>query len=521
MSVGGVLLAGVAATGLWGWRTERQKVFDLEARLQRLEKQEMHSAVVRSVSNQMEEIALQQRIISDEQREEAVEQRQVADMMRLRSEEERQKALVAQENAIASEQQAQKARQVAESERLMAEHQRIQAELSKRIADTLSYVALGRSLASLSSMQTQVGNNELAGLLAYASYQYTNRYGGDLHHPAVYQALMAASQSKLTWPRHNGAVMALALYPGNSGRMVTVSTYGEIMQHIKTGNQLQSKTLISNSSYDFRDVYIDSDSTIYAVSRSGHLAVISRGTPTVMEVKGLEYPIGITPMDANQLLIVGDHGVALYNKQRRSIVAVRELDYHLTTSTRSSNMPLLFDDRGRQHLVKSIDEFVTSNVPFSGSVTAYAESKTFKQRAYGMSDGTIYLHHDDDNKTVKLQGHLSRVSSLQFDGWRLLSSSYDGSVNLWNTNSDKIEPMTLLSAGTWIMEIKFDATKQYVWIGDQKGNVTEALLSVPMMAEIISKNLKRNFTVDEWNYYIGRKVPYEAFVPETRKEAAP
>ena len=42
-----------------------------------------------------------------------------------------------------------------------------------------------------------------------------------------------------------------------------------------------------------------------------------------------------------------------------------------------------------------------------------------------------------------------------------------------------------------------------------------------MMAEIISKNLKRNFTVDEWNYYIGRKVPYEAFVPETRKEAAP
>jgi hypothetical protein len=38
----------------------------------------------------------------------------------------------------------------------MAEHQRIQAEFSKRVADTLSYVALGRSLGSLSVTQSQL-----------------------------------------------------------------------------------------------------------------------------------------------------------------------------------------------------------------------------------------------------------------------------------------------------------------------------------------------------------------------------
>jgi hypothetical protein len=71
--------------------------------------------------------------------------------------------------------------------------------------------------------------------------------------------------------------------------------------------------------------------------------------------------------------------------------------------------------------------------------------------------------------------------------------------------------MTMISAGSWIMSFTFDNSKQYVWIGDQNGNLTKALLAVPMMVERISKNLKRNLTVDEWNYYIGKNVPYEKF----------
>jgi WD40 repeat protein len=104
---------------------------------------------------------------------------------------------------------------------------------------------------------------------------------------------------------------------------------------------------------------------------------------------------------------------------------------------------------------------------------------------------------------------------------QLYSSSYDGTMRLWNTNSEKIEPMTLLSADSWIMNFTFDSSKQYAWIGDQNGNLTEALLSVPMMADIISKKLKSNFTKDEWNYYMGINVPYETIVSETRKEVTP
>ena len=509
----GVLLLGTTVTGLVGWQHEHQRVADLEEQIAQLQKQEKRSAVVRSVSKQMEEIAYQQKDISDEQREEAIQQKRVADEMRQRSETERMRALVAQDKALASERQAQEARQVAESQRQMAEHQRIQAELSKRVADTLSYRALGRSLGSLSSIQTQLGDTELGDKLAYASYLFSSRYHGDLYYPAVFQSLMMASQSKRSWTKHRGALMGMAFMPDkNDGRIVTVSSYGEILMHEKKGEQLQTTELLNNNIYDFRDVFIDSQGVIYAVSRSGHLVIINKNVTNVITVSGLDHPTGITDLDENNLLLTGDYGVAQYDKQRKMIVSTRELDYRLTATSRFNYHPLLFDDQGRQHTVMNINEFVTENVPFKGHVTAFASSKNTGKRVYGTSDGTIYLFDEKGDKTTKLVGHLSRISKLKMVSHQLYSSSYDGTLKLWNTNSDKIEPMTLLPTNSWIMNFTFDPSKNYAWIGDQNGNIMEALLSIPMMVDIIKKKLKSNFTVEEWNYYIGSNVPYETFL---------
>ena len=81
--------------------------------------------------------------------------------------------------------------------------------------------------------------------------------------------------------------------------------------------------------------------------------------------------------------------------------------------------------------------------------------------------------------------------------------------------------MTMLTADSWIMNFDFDNSKNYAWIGDRNGNLMEALLSVPMLVDLVRKNLKRNFTQDEWDYYIGKNVPYEEFVTDSRKEVRP
>ena len=75
VALGGLmlLLTATSVTGLGGWYSAHRQIGELQAQLTELERQEKRSVVLRSVSQQMEVIALQQKDISDEQREEAIQ----------------------------------------------------------------------------------------------------------------------------------------------------------------------------------------------------------------------------------------------------------------------------------------------------------------------------------------------------------------------------------------------------------------------------------------------------------------
>ena len=507
-----VLLLAIACVGLYlKYDQEQQRSNELEAELSDLQRRDKQSAVLQSVSKQMEEIAYEQKKISDEQREEAVEQTKVANEMRQRSEIERQHAIVAQQKALESERMAINAYDLAESQRQVAEKNR-------RTADTLSYLALGRSLGALALTQFRAGNQEIGDLLSYASYLYTDRYHGDVYYPTIYQALSQSSQSKIGWSRHSDAVYNLEFMPKSDKRLVSVSSYGEIFYHEVNGNQLKTTTLLKDKTYDFRDIYINPNTnTIYAISRNGYL-YIKNGK----NIKFLEVPLAMPfkiqlCLDERYLLLIGETNLALFDQTTNTISGIKELDYKVVLSARLEHKPLLFDNKGRMHLVKDLSHIETRTVPVSGTVTAFASSNSSGLAAYGMKDGTIYLY--DKKKNVhKLVGHRSRISKIRVYQNRIFSSSYDGTINLWITATDKIEPITLYSSNNWILYFNYDRSKNYLWLGDQKGNLSDVLISVQMMVERIRQKLKRDFTKDEWNYFIGEKIPYESFISTKGKE---
>ena len=518
----GALLIASTAIGLAGWQAEHRRVKALESLVGELQRKEKRSAVDRSISAQMEEIAFEQKVISDEQRENALQQTRVANEMRERSERERLNAQIAERNAVASEKKALEASALADNQRQMAEHQRIQAEFAKRVADTLSYIALGRSLGSISTIQYQAGNSEIANLLSYAAWLYTSRYNGDIYIPAVFQSLMQSSQSMVSWAEHTGAVMNLEYMPGKNNSLVSVSNYGEILLSERNGIQLNTKVLFKNSSYDFRDVIIDPNTeTIYAVSRTGHLVVIQKDNKNakVVTLDNIEHPIRLHDLNEKTLLVIGEKSIGLFDLKRNTITQTKRMPFHIILGSRKSTLPLLFDDQGQMHLVRGLENISTEKVPVSGKVTAYCESKNTGVEAYGMNDGTIWLVYSKGKTTKKLLGHRSRISKMKLNGRRLFSASYDGKVNLWITDSEKQEPMTLLENSNWIMHFNFDSTKNTFWMGDFKGNLTAVNISVPEMVDQMKKKLKRNLTTDEWQYYIGKDIPYEPFINANGKEA--
>ena len=505
-----LLGAGCVALGLL-YNAERAANRDLKAQLDELSQKEKRAAVLQSISAQMEDIAYQQKTISDEQREEALQQTRVANEMRHRSETERQNALAAEAEAVASQRRALEAQAVAEQQRQVAEQQRAQAEEAKSVADTLSYVALGRSLGSISTTQFQAGKTDMADLLAYASYLFTTRYGGDVYNPAVYHALTDASQSKRIQPMLNGAAMALTDVPGPNESVVSVSNYGELLNMQASSVTGAPRHLFNNKEYDFRAVRLAPNGDVCAVSRTGMLVVAQGTTVHVVPLTGVDHPFAIQPLSTDEMLVVGEAQVAVYNVLQRAVSAVKQLPFRVVAVGQHNGKPLLFDQHQQMHPVASLDKIGSERVPVAGVLSAYASSDDGSMQAYGMTDGTIVLCMQGGRQR-QLVGHLSRISRLQFNGRNLYSSSYDGGLNLWVISEGKIEPITVFTMPSWMMDFDFDRSRQYVVAADHNGNIAQALIAVPLMVARIKTRLKRNLTPEEWNYYIGPNVPYERFV---------
>ncbi len=505
-SLGALLLVSIAV-GIYVRHDASERINELESRLDIMRKNEKRSEIDRRVSKQMEEIAYGQQTLSEERSQEALRQTEIAQEMRLRSETERKKAIEAQGIAEESAQEAMDAYQMAERQRVEADNQRRQAEHAKLVADTLNYISLARTLGSQSYAIYQAGDRELGNMLAYASYLYTSDYRGDLFGPAVFQALMQSSGGRRNWNVHSGSISRIDFSP-KDGHLLTVSTYGEIFSHRLEGSHMQTTRLLMDKHYCFRDVFAAKNGKSYAVSHTGHLVIIDGEQTQVISLENMVKPFSLQSMnDSRQLLIVGENSIALLDLATDRLIGTRRLNFRVVNSGRRDYKPLLFDDRGGMHLVTHLDDITNEKVPVPGHVTAFASSKNEHLTAYGMSDGTIWLI-DQSGKTNKLVGHLSHITKMKFNGKRLYSSSYDGKLLFWMISDSQIKPITLFQSNSWLTDFTFSGDKDYIWIGEHNGTISEYLISLPKIAQRLRQNVKRNFTKEEWNYYVGKGIPY-------------
>ena len=491
-----------------------QRNADLEAQLKDLTEKEKRSAILRSISTQMEEIANQQKTVSDQQREEAEQQTLIANEMRQQSEIEKRNAQEAERSALASERRALEASEQAESQRLVAEQQREQAEYSRSVADTLSYLSLARTLAATAVTQENTGNHELALLLAYTSYMFTERYQGDVYQPAIYEALSLLSKSSTTWPAHHGAVKKIYMTNNERTKFVSISDYGELAQHELVDGHLVSKYLFQNNQFDIRDIWVFDNGMIYVLSRTGDLLMFNpnKATPVIKHIEKAVHPMRLYALNEMEIVVVAENGLFVFDQGNLELQRSLMLDSPITLSSNNRGSIVLFD---KTDVVKVVDDNVTSytnvRIPVK-EVTAVSRSRDSKTIFYGTADGTIYMV-PEGGQTTRLVGHRSRISQLSrypLDNELVISASYDGTVKIWDVNKVKIEPINVLTSGAWVtccMMVGGD----YMWTGDQRGNLTQTIISVPLMVNKIKESLTRNFTREEWNYYIGASIPYESF----------
>lgn len=477
----------------------------LHTQLTDLMEKEKRTSVVRRISKQMEDIAYQQKDISDKQREEAIMQTRIANEMRKRAEAERLKAQEAEKQAISSY-------KLAEEQRSLAEVKQQQAEYSKRVADTLSYIALGRSLGSLSALQYQAGNYDLASLMAYAAWLYTSRYQGDVYQPAIFSALTVNSGSVTSWSGGKGGITRIVAYPGSKNIFITVSKYGEIVRWQYSGNKLSDKLLFNDFNYDFRDAFIDSHNTIYALSHDGTLIVKPEKGEVkhiLLSEKGL---MRILPFSSTCLLLIAERSLFFYQKETLKHLRTIPLSQPISAVGYKDKDCLLFGQEGFASKINREGQVIPLSTMIKEKVTAYTWSPLLQMGAVGSASGVIYLFNDEGEIVRRLVKHRSGITQLTFSGSYLFSSSYDCTLNQWNISERKLEPVTIRTASSWLYCFAL-LDEGIILTGDESSTLSQIVISPEAMARHIRNNLKRNFTSDEWNYYIGENIPFELFKP--------
>lgn len=477
---------------------------ELENQLTEMQEKEMNALVVRRISQQMEDIAYQQKEISDRQREEAMMQTRIANEMRMQAEIQRRNAEYAKKDAV-------EAFQVAEEQRMIAQDRQLQAEYAKSVADTLGYIALARSLSSLSQIQYQAKNFELAALMAYAAYTFTVRYNGNLYLPEVYNALAMNSHAVSAWNEHKGGISRIVASPMENDVFYTISKYGEVIRWQINGQSLNSKFLFKDSAFDFRDIFIDSDNTLYALSFDGRLVIIPRnGNSHIVTFpgngRGFQY---LLHFQDDMLAGITDAAIIFFSMTERKVRRSISLPYPVSAVGQRQNDYLLFCRNSSLMRMKKDGSLFEEQLPLNIHVTSCAWSDHLGIMALGTNTGTVFLMNEKNKIFKRLIGHQSEVTQVAFEGNNLFSSSYDLHLKMWDKSQN---PINLTTSTDWIYCF-YLSDSGCIWVGDESGTLSRIVISPSQMASRIKETLSRNFTQEEWNTYIGANVPFEIFKP--------
>ena len=545
------LVIGVAAVAIVSFQigknaSKETDNEDLLETIHSLQVEERDAAIVKRVSQQMEDIAYQQKAISDKQRDRAEEQSKLAIQMRDKAEVESRAAREAEGQAKLYAKEAEKSareadgqREIAISHQKMAEEQRDQANYAKSITDTLSYRTLGRTLGNLSVTQHETGNKDVANLLAYASWYYLNKYKGNTYLSESFKALSLSADAKKSSSMHKGGAVT-ALIPMSGESCIAVSDYGEIEQIKSIGSAGQ--VLFHDNTFDFRDACLVKDD-VYALSLRGQLVIVSL-TGAQKKAKIVDLPtdsyIKVIRFNEKILLLAGRKSICWYSISNGSMSQSMTLPKSLSTIVKHGNAITLFYTDGSCGGIDASGNITQKKSMTKGVVTAAYYDSASGCLYLGKKNGDIDMINKHQRNIYSFSNHISQVANIVVLGKILVSSAYDKTVAIWNmpmitfpngrtldeemnaanakqaaqtgkqgTSTEWLTPVDYKFEGWPLVLSRISSTE--VLIGTSNGVIQKMNISVPSLSNSLKNKLHRNFTNEEWNHYVGTNIPFTKF----------
>lgn len=497
------------------------RIAELQSRISDLQKKELQAKVTQRVSEQMEDIAFQQKTISDMQREEAVKQSHIADMERGKAEIERGLAQQAQRKAVYAAEQADSMRVVAEMQSELATNHMIAAEKARAKADTLFYLSIGNSLAQSALAKGSVAT-DISRLLSYASWHYTREYGGSENSYNVYKALLYSSSSieRLNTPLKGNVRDVEMMKIDGAIWTLGITDYGEIILYNNAGEY--RKFDIDNA--PFRDMALLSPYSCLVLTSYGRVLALEFAdakSPKMRVVGDTQLGPGLwkkmCAVDKGMFAVISDDRLVWLNGKAMSVKAEHQLASGLSAvGVESKNVVHVFGTNGRHYIssLSSVRQYQEANLTaVKEQVTSYFHVQANDFHILGTETGTIYVIDKNGRILNTMMGHTGAITSVKASSEAVVSTSYDNTMRLWSLASmaSMAESMEF-TFDSWPLSFTVDGTSQMIWIGNEAGGLSRFCISAAQNALATRNLLRREFTKDEWNFYVGESVPFRTFM---------
>ncbi len=415
-----------------------------------------------------------------------------------------------------AEQEKQLALKTAEKDR----EDRTEAVKEKDIEFIRRMLQIAQTMASKSLTVT---DNNLKALLAFQSYKFNKQYNGPENNPDVYTALYSAlvAFNGTAYNRmegHVGAVRSLLFMP-NSDIFYSSGGDGRILRWDLNSSSKTSTTLIDNNFIN-RSLAISNNNRWLACGTSASgIQLFNLNNPNTPPQyleghKGWVDALVFTPDNKGLFSASTDNSVIYWNliEGTKTVIVTYENKINSITVSPDSKFLAGGSSDGKitlWNLASNKSSVIFQSEDNAITVLKYNNSGT--KIAFGNKSGALGILNLRTNKVSRINGHLARVTDLQFspDDNLLATASYDGTIKIWDANNLNIRPVTIKAHEAWALSLAFNKDGRYLVTGDNAEKIFVWPSKIEYMAEDICSKINRNMTTREWENYVAYDINYQ------------
>lgn len=477
----------------------------------------------REIATAQADTAQLQKALAQENAKQALIQKDSADIQRQLAE---RQTIIAKNNLIEADRQrsiaqqksieAQEQQKLAEKNAARAQEQQKIAEQASKDAERRRMLSIAQSMAVKSEQLTS--DTLLKGLLAYQSYAFNQDFTGVSYDPDVYRAIYSAvklfkGDAFNVYASHSSLIRTMVqvgntLYSaGSDGRLISWDINSKVPQILNSELSIVKKIVVSGNT-----LYGVTDNRFFSYD----LVAKTSDLYTIQPNEIRDFFI----LSNDSLLIVYNQSINLTNSYKNRGREIYKSESRINAVKYCSAENNVFV----ANLDGSIVELsnVLSNKPTARQIVsvpqsnwgdlAYNSQRNILVAGLGNNQGTIYMWDLKSGQQPRiLRGHTAKISAITFtnDGQYMASSSYDGSVRLWNVQDLNTLPIVLNDHSTWATYVVFSTDGRFVFTGDKVGNIRKYPMNVDYLIEGYCDYLKRSLTEEEWKNYVGEDIPYK------------